>query len=135
MGSLAVKDKQIYTTDIFPECSPVRHPKSCKWDQGKRGCNRGQECLYLHGNANLDDNVENLNNFEAENYECVSCRCSWNDRKCVKEHNIRSTKVFFCLNCDDWVKDKSSVFEQGWSLFDQAGYLVRYIGWEKQTQS
>ena len=102
---------------------PERHPKSCKWDQEKGGCNRGQECLYLHANKNLDNNVENVNNFEAEKYECVSCRYTWTDRHCVKEHTIRSTTVFFCLNCDDWVKEKSAVYDQGWSLFDQAGYL------------
>ena len=68
MGSLAVKDKQIYTTDIFPECSPERHPKSCKWDQGKGGCDRGQECLYLHANKNLDNNVEYVNHFEADKF-------------------------------------------------------------------
>ena len=26
-------------------------------------------------------------------------------------------------NCDYWVKEKSAVFDQGWSLLDQAGYL------------
>ena len=31
----------------------------------------GKECLYLHANENVDNNVENLNHFEAEQYECV----------------------------------------------------------------
>ena len=27
------------------------------------------------------------------------------------------------LNCDDWIKDKSGVFRQGWTLLDDQGYL------------
>ena len=50
-----------------------------------------------------------------------SCMKMWkmiillrNEKECDKEQIVRkhlafrSTKVFFCLNCDDWVKDKSS---------------------------
>ena len=51
----------------------------------------------------------NVNQIKAEQYECASCIYTWHEKKCVKENNIRlrSTKVFFCLNRDIWVKDKS----------------------------
>ena len=86
------------------ECGQ-RHPKLCRWNQGQRGCKRGVDCLYLHSKVALDGNVENVNNIDAEEYQCASCRYTWNDRKCAKEHIIKSTKVFFCLNCDNWVKE------------------------------
>ena len=49
-------------------------------------------------------------------YNCVSCNYTWKD-------NINNTNVFFCLNCDDWVKEKTAVFNHGWSLFDVDGFL------------
>ena len=42
--------------------------------------------------------------------------------------NLQHSKnVFFCLNCKDWVQNKSNVFKEGWSLFDEAGYLSRDV--------
>ena len=35
----------------------------------------------------------------------------------------KDTRVLFCLNCHDWIKDKSAVFEAGWTMFDEAGFL------------
>ena len=32
-----------------------------------------------------------------------------------------------CLNCDDWIQQKNFVLEQGWTLFDEAGYLRQYV--------
>ena len=37
----------------------------------------------------------------------------WNDKNCVKEHTIKSMNVFFCLNCDNWIKDKAEVLTEG----------------------
>ena len=67
--------------------------------------------------------MDNVNTMGSEEYHCVSCKHIWEEKNCVKEHIIQNTKVFFCLNCDDWVKEKGAVFGLGWSLFDQAGYL------------
>ena len=47
-----------------------------------------------------------------------------NDRNCMEEHFFcLNCHDFFCLNCHDWIKDKSAVFEAGWTMFDEAGFL------------
>ena len=56
-------------------------------------------------------------------YQCAGCKHVWNDANCVKEHIIKSMRVYFCLNCDDWIKEKAAVLNQGWTLFDEAGFL------------
>ena len=33
----------------------------------------------------------------------------------------RKYEKFFCLNCDDWIKYKTKVLDQGWTLFDEEG--------------
>ena len=38
-------------------------------------------------------------------------------------HVIENTETIFCRNCEDWVKEKSNVYSQGWTLFDQDGFL------------
>ena len=116
---------QVYLKTLkcgLKECCQ-RHPKLCRWDQGKGGCNKGEDCLYPHKEERLNINVDNVNTMGSEEYHCVSCKHIWEEKNCVKEHIIQNTKVFFCLNCDDWVKEKGAVFGLGWSLFDQAGYL------------
>ena len=102
-----------------------RHPRRCKWDQSKEGCKRNLDCVYLHGVQSNEEveNVGNMNVNVAEDYQCVSCKCAWKDRNCLVMHDIQSTSVYFCLNCDDWVKNKMAVFDQGWSLLDNEGYL------------
>jgi hypothetical protein len=42
---------------------------------------------------------------------------------CIVEHIVRNQKVYFCLNCDDWVRDKSRVLEESWALFVDKGNL------------
>ena len=56
-------------------------------------------------------------------YQCAGCIHVWNDTNCVKEHLIKSMRVYFCLNCDDWINEKAAVFNQGWTMFDEAGFL------------
>ena len=90
----------------------ARYPKQCKWYKSSEGCKRQQECEYLH-----NDNGEKME------YKCVSCKYSWQDKNCVVEHVIGNMKTFFCLNCDDWVHNKANVLQEGWTLFDEAGYL------------
>ena len=94
-----------------------RHPKQCKWEQSSRGCRRGSDCAYLH--TGLEKKEVN----EDSVFQCFSCKSAWKDKRCVKEHGIRNITVFFCLNCDDWVKQKGAVLDQGWTLFDEAGFL------------
>ena len=88
------------------------HPKQCKWDSSGEGCKRKQECEYLH-----NDNGEKLK------CKCESCKYSWQDKNCVVEHVIGNMKVFFCLNCEDWVHNKANLFNEGWTRLDEAGYL------------
>ena len=88
-----------------------RHPKACKWDQ-QSGCRRGVDCQYLHGAFS-----------EPLEFNCAGCKDTWNQRNCVKAHTIQNMEVFFCLNCDDWIKDKAAVFIEGWKMFDDQGFL------------
>ena len=67
-----------------------RHPKVCRWDQGKGGCNRGKDCLYLHNQERLDSNVSNVNIPGAEEFQCISCKHSWDEKHCVKEHTVNN---------------------------------------------
>jgi hypothetical protein len=64
---------------------------------------------------------------ELKNYKCQGCKYFWNDRKCIEEHVIKDTRVCSCLNCHDWIKDKSAVFEAGWTMSDEAGFLLTDI--------
>ena len=40
---------------------------------------------------------------------------------------IQNTELNFWLNCDDWVKEKGKIFDQGWSLTNKNGFLRRNI--------
>ena len=90
-----------------------RHPKRCKWMSSQVGCRR-LDCDYLH-----DANERKL----ASNFKCVGCKNTWSDKMCVVEHIVQNQRVNFCLNCDDWVKYKERIFDQGWTLLDDAGFL------------
>ena len=93
------------------ECAD-RHPKTCKWLTSKVGCKQ-EGCVYLH------DTLENARHV----YKCASCKDVWEDKMCVMEYTIHNQRVHFCLNCDDWVKQKENVFDEGWTLLDQDGFL------------
>ena len=86
-----------------------RHPKNCKWDESRFGCKRA-DCLYLHKTKETS-------------YQCAGCKDIWVDENCVVQHYVKNRRTYFCLNCDDWIKDKNNVFEQGWALLDEEGYL------------
>ena len=55
---------------------------------------------------------------ELNEYQCARCK-----RNHVKRHLVKNMEVFFCLNCDDWIKEKDVVFTEGWTLFDESGFL------------
>ena len=59
--------------------------------------------------------------------KCVSCKHSWKETKFVVKHTINNTEVYFCLNCEDWVKHKERVFNQGWTLMDYDGNLNYFV--------
>ena len=101
---------------------PYRHPKVCKWVTSSRGCVR-ENCVYLH--TGFTEEKENVN-ILCE-YKCEGCKSAWKDGKHVIEHIIHNRKTFFCLNCEDWIKYKENVFNAGWSLLDEDGYLRKDI--------
>ena len=56
-------------------------------------------------------------------FNCEGCKHTWENKIYVVEHFIENKKVFFCLNCEDWIQHKTNVFDEGWTLFDNEGYL------------
>ena len=100
-----------------------RHPRACKWFQGESGCRRSEDCDYSHdklvcGNKKVKS---------YQNYKCAGCKHEWQEKCFVVQHNLKNMEVFFCLNCDEWIKDKDKVFDFGWSLFDQDGNLNYFV--------
>jgi hypothetical protein len=102
-----------------------RHPRRCKWDQSKEGCQRNLSCAYLHGVKSNQEigNVGNVDVIGTNDYQCVSYKSVWKNKNCLVMHEIENTSVLFCLNCDDWVINKAAVFDLGWSLLDNEGFL------------
>ena len=98
-----------------------RHPKPCKWFKGLTGCRRKEACHFSHDTLVCDGQGNKAQKNEISNFNCVSCKYEWKDRSCVVKHCVNTMEVYFCLNCDDWVQDKSKVLDNGWSLFDQYG--------------
>ena len=106
---------------------PSRHPRACKWYQGAKGCRRIEICKYSHDTLICgEQKLVEAETMDKE-FKCVSCSHTWKESNCVVKHLINNMEVYFCLNCDDWVKYKSKVFDQGWSLFDGEGNLNQYI--------
>ena len=106
------------------ECNK-RHPRKCKWEGNRGGCRRHGDCDYLHfTNDNMESSEDTADICE---YQCVSCKSIWNDKIHLVEHSVKNMKLFFCLNCSDWVRNKDAVLDQGWTLLDEAGYLRQNI--------
>ena len=98
-----------------------RHPKPCKWFKGLTGCRRKEACHFSHDTLVCDGQGNKAQKNEITKFNCVSCKYEWKERSCVVKHCVNTMEVYFCLNCDDWVQDKSKVLDNGWSLFDQYG--------------
>ena len=79
------------------------------------GCKRN-DCVYLH------DDIANKEE-KAHNFKCVSCKDTWTDSSCVVKHSVKNHQVYFCLNCDERVQFKENVFDQGWTLLGNDGFL------------
>ena len=102
-----------------------RHPKMCKYLKYRGGCKRGIECDFLHVTPVSDDGI-NTNHLKNE-YNCSGCKSAFPDSRYVKKHVIEHTELFFCLNCDEWIKNKAMVLDQGWRLLDDNGFLRRDV--------
>lgn len=94
-----------------------RHPKRCKWLEKEQGCRRSN-CDYLHVTLASEHGYK---------YSCAGCKDIWTDVTSVKRHVIENTEVCFCLNCDEWIQYKDKVFDQGWTLLDEEGFLRQGI--------
>jgi hypothetical protein len=93
-----------------------RHPEACKYWKSTNKCKRNENCDFLHATfAKGDDGIMA--------YKCVSCKNSWNDKNCVVKYSINGRETFFCLNCEDWVKIKTKVYDANWTLYDESGNL------------
>ena len=96
-----------------------RHPKICKWSQGKSGCKR-HNCDYIHVTLVRDDEQQ----VEAHKYfPCAGCKSVFEDEVCVVQHVVENTAFVLCLNCESWIQYKDKVIAPGWSLFDHNGDL------------
>ena len=82
------------------------------------GCRR-QNCVYLH--EDIQEKGSNL--AAATEFECAGCKSCWTNKNHVVGHKIENIQVYFCLNCEDWIKQKDKVLLFGWSLFDCNGDL------------
>ena len=112
------EDYEIHGTCEQKTCSK-RHPEQCKfWNAGK--CSRNESCDFLHVTLASGDHRFSL-------FECAGCKNVWDDKACVVMQTINGRETFFCLNCQDWIKDKTRVFEQNWTLFDDEGFLRRDV--------
>ena len=95
-----------------------RHPKTCKWLSSRVGCKR-EGCNYLHVKFATSDKKQST----IHEFNCVSCKGIWENRDSVIGYIMENQEIHFCLNCDDWVKYKEKVFDDGWTLLDRDGYL------------
>ena len=87
-----------------------------------------QNCLAsgrVNGGCTRHSRFAQKNNIVGNrfNYKCEGCKNAWDEKSFVVQYEIVNRRIFFCLNCDDWIGNKMAVFEDGWTLFDQAGQL------------
>ena len=108
------------------DCSD-RHPKLCRfWSKNKAGCRRGSDCDFLHVTlAQHDGKVTVESKVEETEFKCASCKDAWTDKNCVVEHKLNNHVMYLCLNCDDWIQDKTKVLDQNFTLLDERGNLRR----------
>ena len=78
-------------------------------------------CDFLH--VTLVQNDEIVNQLAETKFKCAGCGDHWTNMRCVLEHIIKNLKLYFCLNCDDWIVNKSKVLDEDWTLLDNMGNL------------
>ena len=101
---------------VSKECSD-RDPKTCKfWSRSKTGCARNLDCDFLHATLVHDDRKARMESkVDEEEFKCASCKDCWKDKRFVAEHSMNNHVMYFCLDCNDWVKNKSAVLDPNWT--------------------
>ena len=122
-----IHQKEVCKTYVGGKCEDIsclkRHPRACKYFQGQTGCRRKEACEFSH-----DELVCGVATQEkANHFKCAGCKHDWQESQFVVKHDIKNMEIFFCLNCEDWIKDKSKVIDPEWSLFDQDGNLNYFV--------
>ena len=88
---------------------------------GEGATDRHDICEYLHGEK--AEKSLSVHAVKVKEFQCAGCKSIWNDSIHIVAYKIQNIDLCFCLNCEDWIKNKPAVLEQGWTLFDKAGYL------------
>ena len=60
-------------------------------------------------------------------FKCQGCDSVYPEENYVVTHEINYMHLWFCLNFDEWIKDKTKVLNKDWNLFDQNGALRRDV--------
>jgi hypothetical protein len=102
----------------------MRHPKLCKWSQKEVGCRRSN-CDFLHVTRAHNDDIKTAH--KETNYKCEGCKSIYPKQNYVVKHAVQDKELWFCLNCDYWITDKSKVLNGDWTLLDQNGVLRRDV--------
>ena len=122
-----IHPKEVCKTYIGGNCEESscqkRHPRACKYYQGQTGCKRTEGCEFSHDALICEVETKE----KACNFKCAGCKHDWQESQFVVKHDIMNMEIYFCLNCEDWIKDKSKVLNPGWSLFDQDGNLNYFV--------
>ena len=101
-----------------------RHPKNCKWFQKEVGCRRNN-CDFLHVTLAAADGKQTAH--KQPGFKCEGCDNVYPAENYVVKREINNMQIWFCLNCDEWIKDKTKVLNKDWNLFDQNGALRRDV--------
>ena len=64
-----------------------------------------------------------LENDNLEDWFAEGCKDVWTEENYVVQHIINGQRCYFCLNCEEWICDKARVFDEGFTLLDEAGNL------------
>ena len=89
--------------------------------QNEVGCRRNN-CDFLHITHANGDVLKT-----APKETRFKCKKIYPKDDYVIKHMIKNTELWFCLNCDAWIQDKSNVLTNDWTLFDKIGDLRRDI--------
>jgi hypothetical protein len=69
--------------------------------------------LATDGKFNVKYKVEDLK------FKCAGCQDYCTSSNCIVENRMNSQILYFCLNCDEWIKDKSKVLDKNWTFLEE----------------